>query len=56
MDRFLEQWQMGTRDLRHSTVVAPTPRERRQAIRLLARGSKAADTSLAPGREPYFVA
>ena len=50
MDRFPGQWQVGIRDLRRRTVMAPTPRERerRQAIRLPAQGWTAA----APGRDP----
>ena len=28
MDRFLEQWEMDTKDLRRRMVLAPTPRER----------------------------
>ena len=28
IDRFLQQWQMGARDLRRRTILAPTPRER----------------------------
>ena len=28
IDRFLEQWQMGIRDLHRRTILAPTPRER----------------------------
>ena len=44
MYRFPGQWQMGTRDLRRGTNMAPTPRERerRQAIRLPAQGWTAA--------------
>ena len=45
MDRFLEQWQMGIRDLHRRTILAPTPRERErwQAIWLLAQGWTAAE-------------
>ena len=40
IDGFLEQWQMGIRDLHRRTILAPTPRERErwQAIWLLAQG------------------
>ena len=38
IERFLEQWQMGIKDLLRPTILAPTPREREwwQAIWLLA--------------------
>ena len=38
IDRSLEQWQMGIRDLRRRLILAPTPRERERwhALRLLA--------------------
>ena len=37
--RLLEQWQMGTKDLQHRMILAPTPRERERwyAMLLLAR-------------------
>ena len=35
IDRFLEQWQMGVRDLHRRTILSPTPREReRWGVRL----------------------
>ena len=38
--RFLEQWQMGVKDLRRRMIPAPTPQERERwyAILLLAQG------------------
>ena len=40
IDRSLEQWQMGVKDLRRRVILAPTPRERERwyAILLLAQG------------------
>ena len=54
MDRFLEQWQMGIRDLHRRTIMAPTPRERErwQAIWLLAQGWTAAATAGGAGTGP----
>ena len=44
IDRSLEQWQMGVKDLRRRMILAPTPRERERwsAILLLAQGLTAA--------------
>ena len=49
MDRFLEQWQMGVKDLRRRMILAPTPRERERwyAILLLAQGWTASATAQA---------
>ena len=51
IDRSLEQWQMGVKDLRRRVILAPTPRERERwyAILLLAQGLTAAATAEAPG-------
>ena len=40
IDRSLEQWQMGVKDLRRRMILAPTPRERERwyTILLLAQG------------------
>ena len=40
IDRSLEQWQMGVKDLRRRMILAPTPRERERwhAVWLLAQG------------------
>ena len=50
MDRFLERWEMDTKDLRRRMVLAPTPRERErwQALWLLAQGYPPGSNS--PGR------
>ena len=55
IDRSLEQWQMGIRDLRWRTILAPTPRERErwQAIWLLAQGWTAPATADALERNPH---
>ena len=47
IDRSLEQWQMGEKDLRRRMILAPTPRERERwyAILLLAQGWTAAATA-----------
>ena len=47
IDRSLEQWQMGVKDLRRRMILAPTPRERERwyAIWLLAQGWTAAATA-----------
>ena len=55
IDRFLEQWQMSIRDLHRRTVLAPTPRERWQAIWLLAQGWRAAATAEALDRDPHTI-
>ena len=48
IDRSLEQWQMGVKDLRRRMILAPTPRERERwyAILLLAQGLTAAAEAL----------
>ena len=47
IDRSLEQWQMGVKDLRRRMILAPTPRERKRwyTILLLAQGWTAAATA-----------
>ena len=54
IDRSLEQWQMGVKDLRRRVILAPTPRERERwyAILLLAQGLTAAATAEALGAGP----
>ena len=48
IDRSLEQWQMGVKDLRRRMILAPTPRERERwyAILLLAQEHLPADLAL----------
>ena len=57
IDRFLEQWQMGIRELHRRTILAPTPgeRERWQAIWLLAQGWTASATAEALERDPHTI-
>ena len=57
IDRSLEQWQMGIRDLRWRTILAPAPRERErwQAIWLLAQGWTASATADALERDPHTI-
>ena len=52
IDRSLEQWQMGVKDLRRRMILAPTPRERWYAIVLLAQGLTAAATAEGAGAGP----
>ena len=54
MERFLEQWQMDSRDLRRRMIRSPTPRERERwyAMLLLAQGWTAAATAEALERDP----
>ncbi len=61
IDRSLEQWQMGVKDLRRRMILAPTPRERERererwyAILLLAQGLTAAATAEALERDPHTI-
>ena len=59
IDRSLEQWQMGVKDLRRRMILAPTPwereRERWYAIVLLAQGLTAAATAEALERDPHAI-
>ena len=53
--RFLEQWQIGVKDLRRRMILAPTPREWWYAILLLAQGWTAAVTAEALERDPHTI-
>ena len=55
IDRSLEQWQMGVKDLRRRMILAPTPRERERwyTMLLLAQGWTAAATAEALARDPH---
>ena len=55
IDRSLEQWHMGVKDLRRRVILAPTPRERWYAILLLAQGLTAAATADALERDPHTI-
>ena len=54
IERSLEQWQMGEKDLRRRMILAPTPRERERwyAILVLVQGLTAAATAEALERDP----
>ena len=53
IDRSLEQWQMGVKDLRRRMILVPTPRERERwhAMLLLAQGW----TAEALERDPHTI-
>ena len=57
MDRSLEQWQMGEKDLRRRMIPAPAPRERERwyAMLLLAQGWTAASTAEALEHDPHTI-
>ena len=57
IDRSLEQWQMGVKDLQRRMILGPTPRERERwyAIMLLAQGLTAAATAEALERDPHTI-
>ena len=57
IDRSLEQWQMGVKDLRRRMILAPTPRERERwyALWLLTQGWTAAATAEALERDPHTI-
>ena len=55
MERSVEQWQMGVKDLRRRMILAPTPRERWYAIWLLAQGWTAAATAGVLDRDPHTI-
>ena len=57
MERFLEQWEMGVKDVYRRLILAPTPRERERwhAVWLLAQGWTAAATAEALERDPHTI-
>ena len=57
MERFLEQWQMDSRNLRRRMILSPTPRERERwyAMLLLAQGWTASAAAEALERDPHTV-
>ena len=57
IDRSLEHWQMGVKDLRRRMILAPTPRERERwyALWLLTQGWTAAATAEALERDPHTI-
>ena len=57
IDRSLEQWEMGVKDMQRRVILAPTPRERERwyAILLLAQGWTAAATAEMLERDPHTI-
>ena len=57
MERSLEQWEMGVKDVHRRLILAPTPRERERwhAVWLLAQGWTASATPEALGRDPHTI-
>ena len=57
IDRSLEQWQVGVKDLQRRTILASTPRERERwyAMLLLAQGWTAAATAEALEWDPHTI-
>ena len=57
IDRSLEQWHVGVKDLRRRVILAPTPRERERwyAMLLLAQGLTSAATAEALERDPHTI-
>ena len=57
IDRSLEKWETGVKDLRRRMILAPTPKERERwyAILLLAQGWTASATAEALERDPHTI-
>ena len=55
IERSLERWELGVKDLQRRMMLAPTPRERWYAILLWAQGLRAAATAEALEREPHTI-
>ena len=55
IDRFLEQWQIGVKNLRRRMILAPTSRGRWYTILLLAQGWTAAATGEALERDLHTI-
>ena len=57
MERFLEQWKMGVKDVHRRVILAPTPRERERwhAVWLLAQGWTASAVAEALERDPHTI-
>ena len=57
IDRFLQQWQMGVKDLHRRLILAPAPRERERwyAILLPAQGWTTSVTAQALERDPHTI-
>ena len=57
IERSLERWELGVKDLQRRMILAPTPRERERwyAMLLLAQGLTAVATAEALDRDPYTI-
>ena len=57
MKGFLEQWEMGAKDVHRRLILAPTPRERERwhAVWLLAQGWTASAVATALERDPHTI-
>ena len=57
MERFLQQWQMDSRDLRRRMILSPTPRERERwySLWLPAQGWTASATAEVLERDPHTI-
>ena len=57
IERSLERWELGVKDLQRRMILAPTPRERERwyAMLLLAQGWTAAATAEALDRDPHTI-
>ena len=57
IDRSLEQWEMGMKDVQRRMILSPTPRERERwhALWLLAQGWTAAATAEMLDRDPHTI-
>ena len=55
IERSLEQWELGVKDVQRRMLLAPTPRERWYAILLLAQGWTAVATAELLDRDPHTI-
>ena len=57
IERSLERWDMGVKDVQRRMILAPTPRERERwyAMLLLAQGLTATATAEALERDPHTI-
>ena len=55
IDRSLEQWEIGVKDVHRRLILAPTPRERWYAVWLLAQGWTASAVATVLDRDPHTI-
>ena len=57
IERLLEQWEMGVKDVHRRVILSPTPRERERwhAVWLLAQGWTASAVAEALERDPHTI-